>query len=57
MSKLPKNFRAIDLCNLSYKLIAKILGGRLNKFLHKLFFEEQGVFVPSRNISNIILLV
>lgn len=56
-SKLLKNYCYINLCNVSYKLIAKIFVGKLKKLLHKLIYEEHVVFVASRSISNNILLV
>lgn len=51
-----EQFRPIALCNVIYKIITKIIVGRLKWHLDKLIHPSQSAFVPSRSIldNNII---
>eukprot|EP00253_Pinus_taeda_P021837 PITA_21837 len=50
-------FRAISLCNSSYKLITKIIANRLKKILPAIIPENQGGFIKGRKILDNIVLV
>nr|XP_027124187.1 uncharacterized protein LOC113740870 [Coffea arabica] len=51
-----RDFRPISLCNVNSKIISKILATRLNKVLPQIIAPWQTGFVPSRGITDNILL-
>lgn len=55
----PKNmsyFRPISLCNVIYKIIAKVLVLRMSDMLGNCIHEAQGAFIPGRLISDNVLV-
>ena len=56
MSKKISNFRPISLITSFYKIIAKVLSGRLRGVLHETIHSTQGAFVQGRQIMDAVLI-
>lgn len=50
------NFRPISLCTVIYKILAKIIANRLQKFIGRCIDNAQSAFVPGRLISDNVLI-
>ncbi|XP_008788907.2 uncharacterized protein LOC103706552 [Phoenix dactylifera] len=52
----PCHFRPISLCTTLYKVVARIMVGRMKPLLPGIISQEQGAFVAGRNISHNVML-
>lgn len=50
-------FRPISLCNSSYKIIKKIIANRIKEVLPIIISENQGGFMPNRQIIDNVIIV
>ncbi|XP_038971839.1 uncharacterized protein LOC120104572 [Phoenix dactylifera] len=52
----PGHFRPISLCTTLYKVVARIMVGRMKPLLPSIISQEQGAFIAGRNISHNVML-
>lgn len=52
----PKDFRPISLCNVTYRIISKVLANKLQPLMSSLVTKHQNAFVKGRCISDNIIL-
>ena len=56
MAKKISDYRPINLITSLYKIIAKVLTGRLRGILHEIIHSTQGAFVQGRQILDAVLI-
>ena len=54
--KSMQDYKPIALCNVNYKLLAKVLENRLKKLLTRIISHEQSAFVSRSSITNNVLV-
>lgn len=51
-----KDFRLISLCNVSYKIVARVITNRMRKVMDRVIDPNQSAFIPGRLITDNILI-
>ena len=57
LTKKISDFRPMSLITSLYKIVAKVLSGRLRGVLHETIHSTQGTFVQGRQILDVVLIV
>ena len=50
------NFQLINLCNMIYKIVSKVIANHLKPMLHSIISDTQSVFIANRLITDNILI-